>query len=340
MKKTYLFLLALAVTLSLAIPLILGGLSQFYALALIPWWLAGLLLSMIIISWGFNAYRVRLLVRAIGHDLGFIEGILIVISAEFAGVATPWDIGMPVAYTFLLGKKELPLGKAMGLVTVIVLFDLAFYVVTTPLAAAALLLQKPPGNSVKVITVVLGIVGACLISVVLVFRFYRQMYYCVSGIMSLSHWLSKYRFRFARKVVEFLWAMRIISHTSWRRRIGIILTTGGYWLPRYSILIIIIFLLGKSVPVAYLFLVQALLNLGGIAIALPGGSGGVGVGYDILMSPYLTRPEIAFSLFIFRAANFYWYLIVGAPIFLYKSGEAAHYLLSGEKPPSKSKKSR
>lgn len=339
MKKFYLFLLALGVTLSLAIPLFIGkGFAQFKSLKVIPWWVAAVLVALVFISWGFNAARVRLLVRTMGRQLGFIESVSIVISAEFAGTATPWGLGMPAAYTFLLGKKALPLGEAVGLVTLIVLFDLAVYVVATPLATAALFLGKRPDVSTKLIVAVLVIVGATLLFVIIVFLFHRCLYYGVSRLIGRLPWFAKYRFRFARKVVEFLRAMRLLRYMSWGHRVGVIFYTTFYWLPRYSILVFIIFLLGKTVPIAYLFMVQALLNLGAIVIAMPGGAGGVGLGYDVLMSPYLTHSEIAFTLIVYRAANFYWYLVVGAPIFLYKSGQAAHYLLSGKQPPAKREK--
>jgi uncharacterized protein (TIRG00374 family) len=343
MKKFYLFLLVLVlgVALSLAIPFFIGkGFAQFKALKAIPLWVAGVLAGLVLISWVFNATRVRLLVRAMGRQLGFIEGISIVISAEFAGNATPWGLGMPAAYTFLLGKKAMPLGEAMALVTLIVLFDLAVYVVASPLAAGALLLGKRPEVSTKLIVAVLVVVGATLIFVVIIFLFFRCLYYGVSRLIARLPWIAKYRFRFARKVVEFLRAMRLLRRMSWGQRIGITFYTALYWLPRYSILIFIIFLLGKSVPIAYLFMVQALLNLGALVIFTPGGAGGVGLGYDVLMSPYLTQSEVAFTLLVYRATNFYWYLAAGAPFFLYKSGQAAHYLLSGKQPPSRRKKKK
>ncbi|MEJ2168891.1 MAG: lysylphosphatidylglycerol synthase transmembrane domain-containing protein [Desulfobacterales bacterium] len=341
MKKFYLILLVLilGVALSLAVPFYIGkGFAQFKALKVIPLWVDGVLAGFVLISWVFNAARVRLLVRAMGRRIGFIDSISIVISAEFAGNATPWGIGMPAAYTFLLGKKALSLAESMALVSLIVLFDLAVYVFASPVAAGALLLGKGPQTSMRLIVAVLIVVGATLIFVTIAFFFNRCIYYGVSRLIARLPWLSKYRFRFARKWVEFLRAMRILRRMSWGQRIGITFYTALYWLPRYSILVFVIFFLGKSVPLAYLFMVQALLNLGALIIFTPGGAGGVGLGYDALMSPYLTQSQIAFSLLVYRATTFYWYLVAGAPFFLYKSGQAAHYLLSGKQPPLKRKK--
>ncbi|MGA7874334.1 MAG: hypothetical protein WCA08_01625 [Desulfoferrobacter sp.] len=49
------------------------------------------------------------------------------------------------------------------------------------------------------------------------------------------------------------------------------------------------------------------------------------------MSAYLSSEDIAFSLIAWRTYTFYWYLIVGGPIFLIKTGKAARDILRGEK---------
>jgi hypothetical protein len=49
------------------------------------------------------------------------------------------------------------------------------------------------------------------------------------------------------------------------------------------------------------------------------------------MSPYLPREALAFTLIVWRTYNFYWFLIIGGPIFLYETAHAAHNLLSKKK---------
>ena len=61
---------------------------------------------------------------------------------------------------------------------------------------------------------------------------------------------------------------------------------------------------------------------------LPAGGGTVDAGYAALLSPYLGRESLAFTLLTWRTFTFYWYLIVGGPIFLFKTGKAAHQILS------------
>ena len=87
MKKSWLWLLAASILLTLAVPFALGGFRQFSLLNSLPWWAAILLAMLAFISWGFNALRTRMLMSALGQQISFREAALTTISAEFAGVA-------------------------------------------------------------------------------------------------------------------------------------------------------------------------------------------------------------------------------------------------------------
>jgi glycosyltransferase 2 family protein len=111
--------------------------------------------------------------------------------------------------------------------------------------------------------------------------------------------------------------------------VGLYLITVGFWLPRYLVMIIVIHLVGHSnAPFTYLLLVQGVLNLGGQVFLLPGGAGTVDAGYAAFLSPYLARDPLALTLLVWRTYTFYWFLVVGGPIFLLKTGKAAHDLLT------------
>ena len=82
-------------------------------------------------------------------------------------------------------------------------------------------------------------------------------------------------------------------------------------------------MVGQRVPTAYL----PLMHLGGKALATPGGAGTVDGGYILFMRPYMSLEASAFTLLVWRFFTFYWYLILGGPIFLSKVGKAAWDLL-------------
>ena len=50
------------------------------------------------------------------------------------------------------------------------------------------------------------------------------------------------------------------------------------------------------------------------------------------MSPYMGIEAIAFTLLVWRTFTFYWYLVVGGPVFIYKAGRAAWDLLGKKEP--------
>jgi hypothetical protein len=63
LKKSWLWLLATSLGLSLALPLALGGLGQFKLLDRFSWWAALLFALMMVVSWLFNSWRIRMLMR-------------------------------------------------------------------------------------------------------------------------------------------------------------------------------------------------------------------------------------------------------------------------------------
>ena len=328
LKKSHLLLLTVSITLTLAVPLVVGGLGQFRLLGRLSWASAAALVFIILVSWTSNALRLRLLLRAMGRRLGFAEGTLITIAAEFAGNATPGAVGLPVTYTFLLHKLKLSFGGAMGMVSVIILADVIYYGTLMPFAAVVLFFEKTPHTSRMAAVVAVVVIGGSFILWAL-FRYYRPACRYVGRQMGRVRWLASRRYRLARMTVDYLRALRILRSMSWPQRVGLYLVTLGYWVPRYTLLVVVIATVGKTaVPFTYIFLLQGLLNLGGQLVVLPGGAGGVDVAYSVLMSPYLSPQTIGLTLILWRVYTYYLYLAVGAPIFFFKTGEAARDLLS------------
>src|SRR4030065_613691 len=85
LKKSWLWLLAASIGLSLALPLALGGLGQFKPLDRLSWWAALLFTLLMLMSWWFNSWRIRMLMWVGGRRMSWREGVLTTASAEFAG---------------------------------------------------------------------------------------------------------------------------------------------------------------------------------------------------------------------------------------------------------------
>jgi glycosyltransferase 2 family protein len=309
----------------LAVPFWLAGTDWLRTLESLRWCTAGVLTSMIVVGWAFNTTRLRILLHSLGRRVGVIHGALIVISAEFAGAATPGAAGMPATYAYLFTDLGLQLGTAAGLIAVIVLFDILFFAAIMALSVALLFVESGHFSRVMVISTI--VLAGAAFALWLLHRYYRAIIRIAGRTLTRIPWLRKYRVRLTRTAVDFLKAMRLLGRMTPLQQAGLLLTTTGYWMPRYGVLVIAISVVGGAVPAPYLFLIQGLLNLGGQAVLLPGGGGGVDAVYGLLMGPYLDHREIAFTLVVWRAFTYYWYLAIGGPIFFFKAGEAAHHLL-------------
>jgi len=328
LKKSWIWLLAASIGLSLAMPLALGGLGQFKLLDRFSWWVALLFTLLMVVSWWFNSWRIRLLMGVSGRRLSWREAVLTTASAEFAGAATPGGVGMPATYIFLFHSLGLGVPEAVGLEGLIVVTDLVFYVTVMPLAALILLFEvgaKP--NVLHLVAVVMLVLVGAVALLWNLGRCYRRICISIGRQLGKVSRLARYRYRLARAAIQFVRSLRLLQKMSWPQYLALSLITLGFWLPRYLLLYLIIHQVGQAVPLSYMFLVQGALNLGSQIFLMPGGGGTVDAGYAAFLSPYLDRESLAFTLLVWRTYTFYWFLIVGGPIFLFKTGQVAHHLI-------------
>ncbi len=230
---------------------------------------------------------------------------------------------------FLFHGLGLGVPEAVGLEGLIVVTDLVFYVTVMPLAALILLFEAGAQSNVLhlVAVVMLVVLGAAAV-VWSLGRYYRRICIHIGRQMGKVSRLARYRYRLGRATVQFVRSLRLLQKMSWPQYLALYLITLGLWLPRYLLLFLIIYLVGQTVSLPYLFLGQGALNLGCQIFLMPGGGGTVDAGYVAFLGPYLDRETLAFTLLVWRTFTIYWFLIVGAPIFLLKTGKVARDLLT------------
>lgn len=313
----YALLLLVSIFFGIVIPLrMYGGHVRFFAQLTLPE--TAVIVGLLIASWISNATRLRMLCRRIGQYLGFIDAFLMAGSMVFASVATPWGLGMPIALTYLLEKHGLRLGRAAAVFAAISLLD-GLFLITLILVTAIPLFFMGGFSPARVMAAsALGLIALLVLIAFLLFGWYRRFFLWIGRQLGRTRWLARKRIRYARTVIEFIKAMRLLREMSGRQRMVVLLATLGLWLPRYAVPVFIIYAIGIRAPVTYILFVEAALDIGASMLFIPGGSGGVDAGYALLMSPYLNAPQIAFSLLVWRSANFFWYLAVGIPIFTYE----------------------
>lgn len=320
MKRSWVFLVSVSLTLSLAVPLLYGGLESLKRLNSLPWWGFATLLSMVCGAWLCNAARMRILVAGLGARLSGPAAVGTVISAEFAGVATPASTGWAATYILLLRRSGLRVGHGAAVVAVDQLTDLLFFATAVPLALALLAfrggISHPPGLLMLSLGLVLG--GVALMAVTL--RHYRVVVRLIGRFMKRVPRLRGVRYRVARWLVQFRASIRLLLTMGWARLFALYLLCVAHWMLRYGVLPVLLWFMRESVPWSYLFLAQGLMLFAGHLTFLPGGGGGVEVSFGALLRPYLDPVTLTVAVLLWRFFTFYWYLIAGAPIFMLTTG--------------------
>lgn len=332
MKRSWLVLIAISLVLSLAVPILYGGLDSLRTVRTVP--LPGLLLlvTMILLAWCCNAARIRLLVRALGGRISRRAAISTVIASEFAGVATPAGAGNPATYVLLLSRYGLPVSSGAAVVAVDHFTDLVFFGTTIPVAITLFALDGGISHPLRIVGLMLALLVIGLGLLLLLLRHYRQFILILDRSLFRLHRLRRFRFRLVRGALRFRASVRVLAGMG-SGRLGLLYCYCLlHWMLRYSVLPLVIYVLGQSVPWGYLFVMQGILLFLGQITFLPGGGGGVEVGFSALLTPYLDPSTTAAALLLWRFVTFYWYLLAGAPLFALTTSKTVSQLQKATSP--------
>lgn len=323
MKRSWLVLTIASLVLSLSIPVLYGGLDSLRAIRAVQPSAILLLIGMIVAAWVFNAMRIRLLVKALGGTLNHRAALTAVIASEFAGVATPAGAGNPATYILLLSRSGLPVSAAAAVVAVDQFINLVFFGTAVPIAVLLFALDGGISHPLRIAGLMVALFVLGLATLVLLLRNYRPIALAVGRVLGRLPRLQRFRFRLARGLLRFRNNVRMLLGMGFPRLVLLYLYCLVHWMLRYGVLPMVVWLLGKAVPWGYLFVMQGILLFLGQVTFLPGGGGGVEVGFSALLAPYLNATSTAAALLLWRFATFYWYLLAGAPVFIVATGRTA-----------------
>jgi uncharacterized protein (TIRG00374 family) len=316
-NRRWLLLLCLSLVITALAPLLLGGHGAWQGLARIPLWGAGLLLAMIFGAWLCNTYRIQQLAAAVGLRLRTTEAFRYVMSAEFAGLASPAYVGGPATYLWLFTRRGLTAGQGGAILAVDQLTDLVFFATFLPLML--LLSLREAGSNEWVVTLaLLPVIGVVVL--VLAARRYRPIAIRLGRLIRHVPGLGRLRWRMARGLLRFRQAVRAMMAMDRWRLFRIYLACCLHWLLRYGVLPVVFLLLDDPQPWAWLFLIQAVILFAGHLTVMPGGAGGVEAAFGLLLGPTVAGATLGTALLAWRFVTFHWYLIAGAPIFLLTVG--------------------
>lgn len=330
MKRSWLVLTAASLVLSLAVPVLYGGMDSIRAVGAVPTSSILLLIGMIFGCWLFNAARIRLLVRALGGRLRLRTAVATVMASEFAGVATPAGAGNPATYLLLLSRQGLPVSSGAAVIAVDQFMDLVFFASAVPIAVVLFVLEGGISHPLRIIGLVVGLFLAGLTILALVLCNYRTLVLAAGRLVQRLPRLRRFRFRMARGVLRFRNSVRVLLKMGLGRLLLLYLFCLAHWMLRYGVLPVVVLALDKAVPWGYLFVMQGMLLFIGHVTVLPGGGGGVEVGFSALLTPYMGATATAAALLLWRFGTFYFYLIAGAPVFMVATGRAAGRLMQAQ----------
>ena len=315
MKRTFL-LIALALAVGAAIPVFIGGRALLPELRSLPAQVWLIALGSVAVGWLINATRLRLVLGGLGQRLSLPRAVAKVMAVEFATNATPAGSGGALAYVYLIGQRGLSSSHAAAMYALDHVLDLTFFLAAL-LVIAPLLLAAPREAHLgwQIGTLLTLLVGGCVL-LWLTVRDYRRVLLWAGRMLHHLRISVARRRQLARWILRFRHGLGLLLGLA-RWRLGLVyLLCVCHWLIRYSILFWILRGLGQQVPWTYLFLTQMLSFGVGQATLLPGGSGGVELGFSALLAPWLPAATLAAGLIAWRCATYYWLLLAGAGPFM------------------------
>jgi uncharacterized protein (TIRG00374 family) len=301
---------------ALLIPLALGGSEMFLRLRSFPPDLLLGMLCMIVVCWGLNALRLRLLLGDSVGGLSPLKSLGVVIATEFAICATPGGSGGPLTLMTLLSRNGVRPAKSSAVFATDQLSDLLFFLCAL---LGILLYALFHELSQKLewmlsLSVILMLGGLCL--GIGFARYHRRIIKLNGGLLKRFNTSATTRRHWARKLLHFRDALVDTLKMPRQKLAQVFVLTCLHWGLRYSVLYLALHGLGVDIQWAWSFLIQMLSLSAGQLSLLPGGAGAAELTSAALLAPMVGKSTAAAAILIWRAVTYYFYLIAGGPVFL------------------------
>jgi len=315
-------LLLVGLLAALLIPTLLGGSETWQRLDgfPMPWLLV--MFSMILLCWAVNTLRLRLLLGDQCDKVSRLRSLGVVMAAEFAYCATPGGSGGPLTIMALLARHGVRPARGSAVFAMDQLSDLLFFLCALSGILIYALFQHLSQRMEWMLMVSAVSLFGGLIICVMVARYHRLL------IRLSGRWLARVnvkaatRMRWARKLLQFLAAFTDTLKLPVQTLIKVFALTCVHWVLRYSVLYLALRGLGADLQWAWCFLVQMLALSAGQFSLLPGGAGAAELTSAALLAPMVGKSTAAAAILIWRAVTYYFYLLVGGPVFLLMLGRS------------------
>ncbi|HEX4481798.1 MAG TPA: lysylphosphatidylglycerol synthase transmembrane domain-containing protein [Rudaea sp.] len=305
-------LIAVAMIVSLAVPLLIGGRQSLLDIRDLPAQTYLMLFAVMAVCWLVRAIKLHLLLSRLGASVSFARSFAMSLAIDFAFVSTPGGLGGYAAGVYCARRAGISMSAATTVTFIDQLLDLIFFALALPLAALTLLWTNVP----RALSLSAFIASAVLIVFALVImlmhrRFVRWL--CGDNIFS-RRWPS-----LRDKQTRLLAFLDNVGADSRYLFSGppmvtatLIGTTAIQWLARYGVLWAALALLGHTVPFALTLLSQSLILHAALWTGVPSGGGGAELGLSAALIAMVPASAIATALILWRLMTFHLCLLSGA----------------------------
>ena len=320
-------LMALAIIVSLAVPLLIGGKQALIQIRDLPAKTYLILFLVIAVSWLARALKLHLLLRTLGATLIFARAFAISLAIDFAFISTPAGIGGYAACLYFSRRSGISISGATTLTFVDQLLDLSFFVCILPIAALSLAWTDLPKTlsmlafGTSAVVIVAGIVAALM---------HRQLVQWLCSDNLFTRRWPRLRDR-QQHLREFIASVKrdskLLLAGPPTTTVLIVVSTAIQWITRYGVLWVALILLGHRVPFALTLLSQSLVLHAAMWTGVPAGGGSAELGLGAALLMLVPSTTIATALILWRLTTFHLCLVAGsialAWLARWKSGDSA-----------------
>jgi glycosyltransferase 2 family protein len=313
-------LLLVALLAAVLIPSLLGGTETWSRLQSFPLTWLLIMFGMILLCWVLNTMRLRLLLGDQRDKVSPFRSLGVVMAAEFAYCATPGGSGGPLTIMALLARHDVRPARGSAVFAMDQLSDLLFFLCALSAILIYALFQHLSQRMEWLLTVSAISMFGGLFSCVAVARYHRVLIRLSGRVLARLNVKTTTRLRWARKLLHFLAAFTDTLKLPFQTLITVFALTCLHWILRYSVLYLALRGLGADLQWAWSFLIQMLSLSAGQFSLLPGGAGAAELTSAALLAPMVGKSTAAAAILIWRAVTYYFYLVVGGPVFLLMLG--------------------
>lgn len=272
----------------------------------------------------FGGWRLSFISR---HRLGFWEGIRGQLAWDFSSNITPSLVGgAPLTAYYLVRESRVVdgprvrLGEATALMTYIMLLDQVWFALSVPviLIAAGFMEVIPPNiGTLGTWTMLAYFVGLMAYTGLFAYGtlFHPELVGRIINRIFGLPLLRRFRERVESEMGEFIERVGTLRSQPFDFFGRAMLLTAGTWIPRYALVVFVIWSFVPNVDQILLFMRSIAMTMGSLIMPTPGGAGGIEGLYALFFGPILPdKALLAPSLLIWRILGYYIFLVFGISI--------------------------